>query len=559
MDLSLNDLILKPDTAGTSLLRPSAQRASEAVSLAAFNDLLGQLNQARGHRSDRVGVNESRPSQTTSDLQDVEEVRIPERERTSPSDARDRSDDEDRVGSSENRTREKDPKQASSRESRNGIVDKENQSADATLAAGQTAQRNTVVKETIPLVSPTLTNANGLGATTRANNGTAIGLGGNSAPGLQIAAQLIPNPAAATTVLEAGPGATQPNGPKAPLLPTGADALPDAMKALVSQAGMQGATKSNNSAGGTGNGGASASQPGVVAGSMLGLSDLPIKPEAPFEVYFETRAASAQPRSAFSTGLLAAQEISDNPLSSGMQPGSGIASAAKGGTAQVSGAVPVSTEGAGAGQPSAVSQNSPVEFAAPGTDKALPTASSHASSGNGSPQGIFGAGPGNTTQSFFGSNASSLGAARTAPPVPVPADQFAVHVARAAASGSDQISIKLKPAALGQVDVKLEVTHDGRVAAVVTAEKADTLDLLQRDSRALERALQDAGLKTDSNSLQFSLRGEGEPGSGFGHGSLAPNGSPFAGHDEEEPTGTGSMIAGYQNSRAAQGGIDISV
>jgi len=559
MDLSLNDLILKPETAGTSLLRPSAQRASEAMSLAAFNDLLSQLNQARGHTSDRIGVNESRPSQTTSDLQDVEEVRAPERERTPRRDVRDRSDDDDRVSNSEHRTREKDPKQASGRESQNGAVDKEGQSADATLAAGQAAQRDTVTKETIPSVWPKLTNGSGLGATNQANNGTAIGLGGNSATGVSIPAQLITNPAAAMAVSEAGPDANQPNGPKAPLLPTGADALPDAMKALVSQAGVQGVIKSNNPSGGTGNGGASASQPGGIAGSTLGLSDLPIKPDTPFELSFETRAASAQPRSAFSTGLLATQEISDNPLSSRMQTGSGLAAAAKGGTAQVTGVVPGATEGAGAVQPGPVSQNSPVEFAALGADKAMPTAPSHAASGNGSPHGMFGAGPVNTSQSFIGSNAASLGAARTAPPVPVPADQFAVHVARAAASGTDQISIKLKPAALGQVDVKLEVTHDGRVAAVVTAEKADTLDLLQRDSRALERALQDAGLKTDSNSLQFSLRGEGQAGSGFGQGSVDRDGSPFAGHDEEEPAGSGPMIGGYQNSRAAQGGIDISV
>ena len=33
---------------------------------------------------------------------------------------------------------------------------------------------------------------------------------------------------------------------------------------------------------------------------------------------------------------------------------------------------------------------------------------------------------------------------------------------------------------------------------------------MQRDSRGLERALQDAGLKTDSGSLSFNLRGEGQ-------------------------------------------------
>jgi flagellar hook-length control protein FliK len=38
------------------------------------------------------------------------------------------------------------------------------------------------------------------------------------------------------------------------------------------------------------------------------------------------------------------------------------------------------------------------------------------------------------------------------------------------------------------------------------ADRSDTLDLLRRDASGLERALQDAGLKTADNSLQFSLR-----------------------------------------------------
>ena len=38
------------------------------------------------------------------------------------------------------------------------------------------------------------------------------------------------------------------------------------------------------------------------------------------------------------------------------------------------------------------------------------------------------------------------------------------------------------------------------------ADRKDTLDLLQRDASGLQRALQDAGLKTADNGLQFSLR-----------------------------------------------------
>ena len=41
-------------------------------------------------------------------------------------------------------------------------------------------------------------------------------------------------------------------------------------------------------------------------------------------------------------------------------------------------------------------------------------------------------------------------------------------------------------------------------------ERSETLDLLQRDARSLERALNDAGLKADSGSLEFNLRGDGD-------------------------------------------------
>ncbi|WP_353857644.1 flagellar hook-length control protein FliK [Azospirillum formosense] len=88
-------------------------------------------------------------------------------------------------------------------------------------------------------------------------------------------------------------------------------------------------------------------------------------------------------------------------------------------------------------------------------------------------------------------------------------EQVAVHISRNVSDGNDQFTINLRPAELGRIDIKLEIGQDGRVTASVAVEKAQTLELLQRDSRNLERALQDAGLKADSNSLNFSLRGEG--------------------------------------------------
>ena len=84
-----------------------------------------------------------------------------------------------------------------------------------------------------------------------------------------------------------------------------------------------------------------------------------------------------------------------------------------------------------------------------------------------------------------------------------------VSIARGAKEGADKIDIQLHPAELGRVEVKLEVGHDGRVMAVVSADRSDTLDQLRRDVNQLAKALADAGFDTDQNSFTFQDRREG--------------------------------------------------
>ena len=87
-------------------------------------------------------------------------------------------------------------------------------------------------------------------------------------------------------------------------------------------------------------------------------------------------------------------------------------------------------------------------------------------------------------------------------------DQIRVAVTKGAKQGLDRVQIQLKPAELGRVDVRLEMNAENQVRVTVTAESRDTLDLMQRDSRGLEKALQDAGLRTDSDDIEFELREE---------------------------------------------------
>ena len=130
-------------------------------------------------------------------------------------------------------------------------------------------------------------------------------------------------------------------------------------------------------------------------------------------------------------------------------------------------------------------------------------------------------------QASTGSQAATQGILAHAP-----VEQVAIHIAKAAADNVNRINIQLDPADLGRVDVKMEVGHDGRVLATIAADRPATLDMLQRDAAGLQRALQDAGLNADGQSLSFSLRqdsGQANGNSGQGTGnsnqSLADAGS----------------------------------
>ncbi|MBI2714809.1 MAG: flagellar hook-length control protein FliK [Rhizobiales bacterium] len=91
-------------------------------------------------------------------------------------------------------------------------------------------------------------------------------------------------------------------------------------------------------------------------------------------------------------------------------------------------------------------------------------------------------------------------------PAAIPLAGVAIEIAGKALAGKNYFEIRLDPPELGRIEVRLDVDRDGNVTSRIIADRADTLDLLRRDVSGLERALQDAGLKTSDNGLQFSLR-----------------------------------------------------
>lgn len=92
--------------------------------------------------------------------------------------------------------------------------------------------------------------------------------------------------------------------------------------------------------------------------------------------------------------------------------------------------------------------------------------------------------------------------------LPTAVEQALLFINKNAKNGNDQMTLQLHPADLGTISVKLAFAGDGSVSGSVTASNADTLAMLQKDSRSLERALQEAGLRADPGSLQFNLGGQ---------------------------------------------------
>jgi flagellar hook-length control protein FliK len=144
--------------------------------------------------------------------------------------------------------------------------------------------------------------------------------------------------------------------------------------------------------------------------------------------------------------------------------------------------------------------------------------------------------------------------AATAPVVAsVPVAGLAVEIATQAHAGKNRFEIRLDPPELGRIDVRLDVDRDGNVSSRLVVERADTLDLLRRDASQLERALQQAGLKTGDNALEFSLRDQSQA-----HDNDAPDGARRVLADEDAAP-LEALRQGYGRLLGLGGGIDIRV
>ena len=135
------------------------------------------------------------------------------------------------------------------------------------------------------------------------------------------------------------------------------------------------------------------------------------------------------------------------------------------------------------------------------------------------------------------------------------------EIARQASGGVNRFEIRLDPKELGVVDVSIEFTKDGRVRAHLMVERPETLELLQRDQRGLEKALQEAGVESDKSSLEFSLGrgGGGSQGSESQNNQQSGVGQVTGAANEAELHEASYPTHKNLNGSSRAGGLDISV
>ncbi len=139
----------------------------------------------------------------------------------------------------------------------------------------------------------------------------------------------------------------------------------------------------------------------------------------------------------------------------------------------------------------------------------------------------------------------------------VPLSGLAVEIAANVKGGKSSFEIRLDPADLGRIDVRVQIDQNGQVTSHLTVEKPETLSMLRQDAPQLQQALNDAGLKTGSGGLQFSLRDQSSSGQNSGNDGNS-NAQRLIISDEDAVP---ASVAGrsYGRSTGSSSGVDIRV
>ena len=85
-------------------------------------------------------------------------------------------------------------------------------------------------------------------------------------------------------------------------------------------------------------------------------------------------------------------------------------------------------------------------------------------------------------------------------------EQVKVNITKSAVKGVDKIDVRLKPEDLGNIEIKMQISKDGKLQAHITASRQETMEILRSEVQDLEKAFNDAGFETDDSSFTFSFQ-----------------------------------------------------
>lgn len=126
---------------------------------------------------------------------------------------------------------------------------------------------------------------------------------------------------------------------------------------------------------------------------------------------------------------------------------------------------------------------------------------------------VLTADPSNTTAPAFTSSTEAAprlvsvpaepGQSNASPPPAVQVVPVLIHLASAEAGG--QVTLQVSPAALGQIDIRIDRPADGPVQVAISVHRPETLALLQSDRHQLIEALDRGGLKSTDRIVTLQL------------------------------------------------------
>ncbi|MGL3107279.1 flagellar hook-length control protein FliK [Bradyrhizobium sp. BR 1432] len=163
----------------------------------------------------------------------------------------------------------------------------------------------------------------------------------------------------------------------------------------------------------------------------------------------------------------------------------------------------------------------------------------------------------NTTSTATASTATLTATAASNTAVPI--SGIPIEIAAAVRAGKSRFDISLDPVELGRIDVRINVDRNGQVTSHLTVEKPETLQMLRQDAPQLQRALDDAGFKTGSNGLSFSLRDQNSSGQNSGQNNDNGGNARRLIISEDETVAAAPVGRGYGRMYGPSSGVDIRV